>query len=106
MFILAFDRIMWGYTMKFEQQWTGVRIIKDGKNEEFPATVPGNIQLDYSKYANFDDVMYGENCTQYEKIEDDSWAYVTKLTYERKDGERVWFVSGGIDYRYDILLNM
>ena len=92
--------------MKFEQQWTGVRIIKSGKNEEFPATVPGNIQLDYSKYANFGDVMYGENCTQYEKIEDDSWAYVTKLSYERKDGERAWFVSGGIDYRYDILLNM
>ena len=91
--------------MKYEQKWTGIRIIKDGKNEDFPATVPGNIQLDYGKYAGFGDVMYGENCTKYEALENDSWAYISHLEYDKKNGESVWFVSGGIDYKYDILLN-
>ena len=49
--------------------------------------------------------MYAENCRKYEAIEDDAWAYITKLEYERADGESVWFVSGGIDYKYEILLN-
>ncbi len=91
--------------MKFEQRWTGIRIMKNAENEYFPANVPGNIQLDYGTYRNFGDVMYGENCRRYEALEDDAWGYVTHLTYKQKDGERVWFVSGGIDYRYDILLN-
>ena len=91
--------------MRYQQNWTGIRIIKDGKKEEFPTSVPGNIQFDYGSFAGFGDPMYGENCTKYEALENDSWAYVTRLEYEKKDGESVWFVCGGIDYRYDILLN-
>lgn len=91
--------------MLFCQKWRGVRIRKAAQNEEFEARVPGNIQLDYGEYADFGDPMYGENCRKYEALEDDSWAYLTRLAYEKKDGESVWFVSGGIDYRYDILLN-
>lgn len=91
--------------MKYRQKWRGVRICDGASSEEFEATVPGNIQLDYGEYIGFGDPMYGENCRKYEALEDDSWAYIARLEYERSDGERVWFVSGGIDYRYDILLN-
>ena len=91
--------------MKYEQKWTGMRICGDGNVEEFVATVPGNIQLDYANYARFDDISYGDNCRQFDVLENDSWEYITKLNYEKKDGERVFFVSGGIDYKYDILLN-
>lgn len=94
-----------GFWMRFEQKWTGVRIPKNAENEYFLATVPGNIQQDYAVSRGWGDAMFGENCRRYEALEDDSWAYLTRLSYERRDGERVWFVSGGIDYRYDILLN-
>ena len=91
--------------MKYEQEWTGVRICEDGTREIFDATVPGNIQLDYGNYAGFGDAMYGDNCIKYEALENDSWEYVTHLKYERNDRERIWFVSYGIDYKYDIFLN-
>ena len=91
--------------MIFEQKWTGLRLGKNGEREEFAATVPGNIQLDYANYANFEDISYADNCRQFDKLENDNWEYITKLSYEKNDGERVWFVSGGIDYKYDILLN-
>ena len=91
--------------MLFCQKWRGIRVCKDSKNEEFEAHVPGNIQLDYGEYMGFGFAMYSENCRKYESIENDSWAYITHLEYDKKDGESVWFVSDGIDYKYDILLN-
>lgn len=91
--------------MRFYQKWTGIRISDGKKSEEFCAFVPGNIQYDYGKYVGFGDPMYGENCKKYEALENDSWAYVTRLSYERKDSESVWFVSEGVDYKYDVLIN-
>ena len=91
--------------MRFDQKWTGIRIRNGERNEEFAATVPGNIQYDYGEYVGFGDPMYGENCTKYEALENDSWAYMTKLSYDRKEGESIWFVSGGVDYKYEVLLN-
>lgn len=91
--------------MKYEQKWKGIRIRKDAPNEEFDASVPGNIQYDYGTYAGFGDPMYAGNCVKYEALEDDAWAYITSIEYEKKDSESVWFVSRGIDYKYDILLN-
>ena len=91
--------------MLFYQKWRGVHISRDSKNQKFDVSVPGNIQYDYGKYMGFGDPMYGENCTGYEALENDSWAYISHLEYDKKDGESVWFVSGGIDYKYDILLN-
>ena len=91
--------------MKYQQKWLGTRICTDGTIESFEATVPGNIQLDYGNYAGFADLQYSDNYKQYLPLEDDHWEYKTNLSYEKKDGERVFFVSGGIDYKYDILLN-
>ena len=91
--------------MKYIQHWTGIRPCSDGTTEEFPATVPGNIQLDYGNYRGFSNVQYSDNYKQYLPLENDCWEYRTTLAYEKKDRERVFFVSGGIDYQYDILLN-
>ncbi len=91
--------------MKFYQNWEGVRL-KDGNPcESFAVTVPGNIQCDYGKAVGFGDVMYGENCTKFKEVENDAWEYRTHLNYKKNDGESVWFISGGIDYKYDIRLN-
>ena len=90
--------------MKFEQIWEGRNCNKQ-KNEYFPATVPGNIQYDYGIAMDFGDVHYSNNYKQYIPLENDAWEYRAHLKYERTDGERVFFVSLGIDYKYDILLN-
>ncbi|MBQ9784886.1 MAG: hypothetical protein IJW29_05250 [Clostridia bacterium] len=91
--------------MIFKQAWTGYRIACGVRDEGFPASVPGNIQLDYAVAHGFADVLYADGCRQFEALEDDVWEYRATLRYEKTDGERVFFVSHGIDYRYDILLD-
>ncbi|MBO5271051.1 MAG: hypothetical protein J6B77_09710, partial [Clostridia bacterium] len=90
--------------MKFEQIWQGRNCNKNA-DDWFPVTVPGNIQYDYGVQHNFADVQYSDNYKQYLPLEDDHWEYRTRLVFDRKPDERVFFVSGGIDYQYDILLN-
>lgn len=90
--------------MIFKQQFKGRNLQKNSETY-FPASVPGNIQYDYAKYFGLDDVQFSDNYKQYVPLEDDSWEYSAKLDYEKKDGERVFFVSGGIQYKYSILLN-
>ena len=46
--------------MRFDQKWIGLRLGKNGEREEFIATVPGNIQLDYANYAKFEDISYAD----------------------------------------------
>ena len=88
--------------MIFTQQWMGYRIENGIRGEAFPASVPGNIQYDYGVSQGFSDVMYAGGCRQYDALENDTWEYRTTLSYERRPNERVWFVSHGIDYRYDV----
>lgn len=90
--------------MKFYQSWKG-RNCTAGRDAWFCATVPGNIQKDYAVVNNFADWQYADNYKQFLDIEDDHWEYRTKLEYRKNDGERVFFVSRGINYKYDVLLN-
>ena len=90
--------------MRFEQIWEGRNCQKDGE-AWFAAKVPGTIQQDYGVAHGFADVQFSDNYKQYLELENDHWEYRTRLSYEKKDGERVFLVSGGIDYQYDILLN-
>ncbi len=75
------------------------------ENVPFKARVPGNIQYDYGVAHGFADVQYADQYKQYLPLEDVHWEYSTCLQYEKKPNERVFFVSEGIDYRCDILLN-
>jgi len=91
--------------MIFNQNWSGVRIQSGVREEGFFAEVPGNIQYDYAVAKGFRDVYFADGCRQFEALEDDEWEYSAKLTYGKESGERVWFVSRGIDYKYRIFLN-
>ena len=89
--------------MIFKQTWEGANLTKN--DGYFPTSVPGNIQLDYGNAHGFGDANYATNADKYRDVEDDFWQYRTKLAFDRKDGERVFFVSLGIDYKYDVALN-
>ena len=89
--------------MKFTQSWKG-RNCREG-DMWLSATVPGNIQYDYGVAHNFDDVQHADNHLRFVALENDAWEYVTHLKYHRHEGERVYFVTEGISYQYDIYLN-
>ena len=90
--------------MIFKQIWQGRNCAK-APNEYFPASVPGNIQLDYANAHGFGDVMYADNYKQFLPLEDDAWEYRAVLSYDKKEGERVFFSGKGVDYKYDIAVN-
>ena len=91
--------------MKFYQNWFGA-LLKDGENDDFfPATVPGSIQYDYGKHHGFPDVNWMDTPERYKPLENYPWLYRTEVKCEIKDGERVFFVTEGIEYEYDVLMN-
>ncbi|MBE6554059.1 MAG: hypothetical protein E7666_06940 [Ruminococcaceae bacterium] len=90
--------------MRFDQTWQG-RNCSEAEGAFFPVSVPGNIQYDFGVARGFTDVQFADGYKQYIPYEDDAWEYSTHLRYSKREGERVYFVSKGIDYRYDILLN-
>ena len=91
--------------MKYNLTWQARAIRPDGASEWFAAKVPGNVQYDYGKYMGWGDINYGENVTRFRETEGYTWEYRTQLDYECKEGERAVFVSEGIDYLYDILID-
>ncbi len=88
--------------MIYRQNWFGNRT---GENAWFPAQVPGNIQNDYAKFHKWGDINFADNYKRYAALEADTWRYRTELVYEAAPGEDIYFVSGGIDYQFDVLLN-
>lgn len=91
--------------MIFNQKWSGRRIRNGVREECFSVDVPGNIQYDYAVANNFRNIYFADGCKQFDDLEGDGWEYSAKLDYSKVDGERVWFVSQGIDYKYKVLLN-
>lgn len=91
--------------MIFYQKWQGCAVIDSHKTEYFPVAVPGNIQKDYAEKNGWGDINYMNNCLRYIEIEDYGWSYVTTLDFDAKKGERVFFVTKGIEYQYDIILD-
>ena len=88
--------------MRYAQTWNLRRI---GTEEWFPARVPGNIQYDYAVSHGFGDIHYGMNHLKFLEIEDWEWEYQTAVSVKPQAGERVFFVSYGIDYFFDIAVN-
>lgn len=74
--------------------------------EWYPASVPGAVQLDYARAKGWGDHNYAENWRDYKWMEDVFWTYQTEFPKpDLVSGERVYFVSRGIDYQFEILLN-
>ena len=94
-----------GIEMKYYQEWQGRLINSDGTSEGFPASVPGNIQNDYAIFNNWGDLNYRTNCTKYAALEDLTWEYISYPQISYADGERVFFVSKGIDYSSSVTFN-
>lgn len=88
--------------MKFYQNWKACI-----KGEEFfPATVPGNVQMDYAAHIGIlDNIQFSKNVAELEKVENSTWEYVTQLDFEKENDEQVWFIAEGIDYSFDILID-
>ena len=71
-----------------------------------PASVPGNAQSDWAKAENYPDHNIGDNFKMFDWMEDVYWKYSAKIKKPAiKNSERIYFVSKGIDYEFDILLD-
>lgn len=70
-----------------------------------PARVPGAVQLDWARAEGYPDYTYGDNFKQYRWMEDVYWIYRARLDLPALGpGERVFFVCGGVDYRFQVFV--
>jgi beta-mannosidase len=85
----------------------GFHSSKTGLPEKWhPATVPGAVQLDYAAAQNWGPFFYAERWKDYLWMEDVYWTYRTRFEKpEMAAGKKLFFVSKGIDYEFEILLN-
>jgi beta-mannosidase len=81
----------------------------DPKSESLkwiPAVVPGAVQLDIARAEKYGLWYYAENWKDYLWMEDRSFTYRASFKKpDTKPGERVLFVSEGIDYAFNIFFN-
>ena len=71
-----------------------------------PATVPGAVQLDIAKFEKYPSYNVSDNYEKFGWMEDLYYTY--KTTFEKpalSSDERLYFVSKGIDYQFEIYLN-
>jgi beta-mannosidase len=106
--------------MKISLQWT-VGFTQEAKSlpENFiPAVVPGAVQPDWASAKGWPAIEYQANypvryedrnvpiAVDYEWMEDVYWLYRTKLDFiSTIAGQRLYFVCGGVDYRFQVHLN-
>jgi len=70
------------------------------------AQVPGNANLDWMIETNMPDWKQGSNVLGTKWMEDKWWMYEAQLPeVSVKNGEKLFFVTDGIDYQYRILIN-
>ena len=91
--------------MKFYQSYTAYS--PDIDCPPFPASVPGNVQLDYiTAHPEFvSDINYGMEHKKMVELEPYTWFYRTNLVFERRENEKIWFVTEGIDYIWSLILD-
>ena len=91
--------------MRFDPVFTGSSPELDCP--PFPASVPGNIQADFIKaHPEFiRDINFGLEHRRMTELEPLTWIYKTTLDYTLSPGEKLWFVTEGIDYVWFLLLD-
>ncbi|MDR2234222.1 MAG: hypothetical protein LBE56_14005, partial [Tannerella sp.] len=82
----------------------------DGKSiapaKYVPAQVPGAVQLDIAKAEKYPPYEFADNYKMFAWMEDKYYMYVT--TFKKpvlNTSERLYFVSKGIDYQFEIYVN-
>lgn len=74
--------------------------------EFYPATVPGAVQIDIGAAKNMPKMDYADNTQKYEFLEDCYFTYKTSFKKPKLGAdEKLYFVSKGIDYQFDIIFN-
>lgn len=74
--------------------------------ERVPAVVPGAVQLDWARAQGWGSPHYADNWRDYLWMEDVYWSYLTRLEAPALgEGERLFFVCGGVDYRFQVRLH-
>ena len=73
--------------------------------EYFSASVPGAVQLDYAKHYNLSNHNAELNFKEYAWMEDKYWFYKTEYDATNIKENKLYFISEGIDYKFDILIN-
>ncbi len=89
-------------------QWeVGHKKSKESTPEKFvPATVPGAVQLDIARAEQYAPYYFADHWKDYLWMEDVYWEYKTEFAKPALEpGEKLFFVSKGIDYEFDIVLN-
>lgn len=83
-----------------------VTAINEAPDRWIPAEVPGAVQLDIAKDKKWGPYYYGENWKDYLPLE--PLYYIYRTNFSKPDmtlGERLFFITKGIDYEFDIYLN-
>jgi beta-mannosidase len=69
----------------------------------FAAQVPGAVQLDHARAHDWPSYWYSENFRAYDGLEDLFWTYRATLpSLDFSNGQRQFFVCGGVDYQFEI----
>ncbi len=91
--------------MKYYLPFTG--FTPDADYAPFPASVPGNIQRDFldANPGFLSDINYGMEHRKMRVLEPYTWVYAATLAFDKKPGEKLWFVTEGIDYIWDLALD-
>lgn len=88
--------------------WTvGYMEQKDGTPDKYiPATVPGAVQLDIARAENYPALYFADNYKKLNWTEDLYYTYKTEFAKPAlSTGEKLYFISKGIDYQFEIYLN-
>ncbi|HEY5376161.1 MAG TPA: hypothetical protein VIK01_20915 [Polyangiaceae bacterium] len=73
--------------------------------ELVPARVPGAVQLDWGRAKGYPDYWVADQFKAYQGLEEFFWLYRARLELpELSSDERVFFVCGGVDYHFRVLL--
>ncbi|MDX6765524.1 MAG: hypothetical protein SFU85_01915 [Candidatus Methylacidiphilales bacterium] len=71
-----------------------------------PATVPGSVQLDWGRSKNWPEYWREDHFLKYAGLENFFWTYSARLELPTaRPDHHLFFVCGGIDYRFQIWLN-
>jgi beta-mannosidase len=90
--------------LKWELSWA--QKINDAPSAWITAEVPGAVQIDIARDKKWGPFYYAENWKDYLPYEDNYYTYRTNFSKPAlKNGERLFFISKGIDYEFDIYLN-
>lgn len=92
---------------KVNLQWQlNYQVPGNPKPGSVAAIVPGAIQLDIARAEGYGLWFYGQNWKNYLWMEDQYFTYRTDFNKpETNARDRVFFVSKGIDYEFDLILN-